>query len=363
MERFDEAVRELEALFRAGGVAVSSPDAFDAWALRCFAVQYDGCDPYRALCDARGVTPANVDRWEDVPAVPATAFKHLDLVVGAPEAAELVFRTSGTTAGPGGRGRHYVSRAGLYRAACVTAFRSHLLPDGVRPHLLSLVPSPGDAPHSSLSHMMGMVAEELCSASGWYVDGTGSLDVEGFVEAADRAEAPVVVAGTAFSFVHLLDALSARGGGVVLPSGSRVMETGGFKGRSREVSRDDLYGMVHTLLGVPPVRVVNEYGMTELLSQLYEPVLTMGEAGRGLHRPPPWLAVRALDPVSLDPVPEGSVGLLAFFDLANLGSISHLLTQDVGSVTPEGVRLTGRLPGAEPRGCSRAMDELLAASS
>ena len=140
------------------------------------------------------------------------------------------------------------------------------------------------------------------------------------------------------------------------------METGGFKGLARAVSRSDVYDGIAAATGVPSSRIVNESGMTELLSQLYEPVLSEGPDAVGTHVPPPWLRVRALDPVSLDPVQEGEDGILTFFDLANAGSVSHILTEDVGSVREEGVRFRGRLVGAEPRGCSRAMDELMSAA-
>ena len=142
------------------------------------------------------------------------------------------------------------------------------------------------------------------------------------------------------------------------------METGGFKGRSREVPRPELYRELSRALGISADRMVNEYGMTELLSQLYEPVLA-DEAPTSLedriHRPPPWLRVRALDPDTLAPRSPGQRGLLAFYDLANLGSVSAILTQDVGRVSVSGeVTLEGRAPGSEPRGCSLAMEELLA---
>jgi hypothetical protein len=99
--------------------------------------------------------------------------------------------------------------------------------------------------------------------------------------------------------------------------------------------------------------------MTELLSQLWEPVLREGAASGRVHEPAPWLRVRALDPTSLAPLAEGEEGVLAFFDPANLGSVSHVLTEDVGAVVDGRVRLRGRAAGAEPRGCSRAMDELM----
>jgi hypothetical protein len=140
------------------------------------------------------------------------------------------------------------------------------------------------------------------------------------------------------------------------------METGGFKGRSRVVGRDDLYRDIETWLGVPARRIVNEYGMTELLSQLYEPVLRERSAAERRHVPPPWLRVRALEPTTLASLPAGRTGLLAFFDLANAGSVSHVLSDDLGSVDSDGVRLQGRASGAEPRGCSLALEDLLTGS-
>ena len=115
--------------------------------------------------------------------------------------------------------------------------------------------------------------------------------------------------------------------------------------------------------GIPGERVVNEYGMTELLSQMYEPILTEGPGAAGTHIGPPWLRVRALDPLTLEELPSGEEGLLAFFDLANIGSVCHILTEDLGSVIEGRVHLVGRVLGAEPRGCSRAMDELMLAAN
>ena len=147
-----------------------------------------------------------------------------------------------------------------------------------------------------------------------------------------------------------------------LPPGSRIMETGGFKGSGREIGRGELHARVEAATGVPSDCIVGEYGMTELLSQLYEPVLSEGAGARGAYVAPPWLRVRALDPMTLEELPAGAEGILAFFDLANAGSICHVLTEDVGSVSAGRVRLSGRARGAEPRGCSLAMDELMVAA-
>jgi hypothetical protein len=137
------------------------------------------------------------------------------------------------------------------------------------------------------------------------------------------------------------------------------METGGLKGTGREIGRAELYERIAAATGVPEDRIVSEYGMTELLSQLYTPVLAEGASDPVEHVAPPWLAVRALDPMTLEEVAEGETGLLSFYDLANAGSVSHLLTEDLGRVVAGRVRLEGRVRGAEPRGCSRTMDELM----
>jgi hypothetical protein len=171
----------------------------------------------------------------------------------------------------------------------------------------------------------------------------------------------VLILGTALALLNALERLEGEPL-ALLPPGSRIMETGGFKGAGRDVTRVDLYGRLSEATGVPLERIVSEYGMTELLSQLYEPVLSEGPGAVGTHVPPPWLKVRALDPATLEELPGGDEGLLCFFDLANVGSICHVLTEDVGSVWKGRVRLAGRAGGAEPRGCSLAMDELMSAA-
>lgn len=298
-----------------------------------------------------------MERWQDVPPVPAEAFKYFDFRSPHDLEPEAVFVTSGTTKGSGRRGRHAVLSLDLYLASMNAPMRQALDPEGVRPDVVSLVPSATARPDSSLSVMvtegarvLGREVYEWVDADGGWVD----EEIARF-DAATR-DRPVLVLATALSLVHLLE---RPGLGRVLPPGSTVMETGGFKGVDTEVSREALYEGVAEAFAVDPDRIVNEYGMTELLSQLWEPVLTEGPTVRGCHRPAPWLRVRALDPVSLNELPEGASGLLAFYDLANFGSVSHVVTQDVGAVVDGRVRLEGRLLGSEPRGCSRALDELM----
>ena len=181
------------------------------------------------------------------------------------------------------------------------------------------------------------------------------------VEAVARGT-PILLAGTAFAFVHWLDWLKEHSVGFDLPRGSLIMETGGFKGRSRVLDRPEFYASLSEAHGVAVDAIVNEYGMTELLSQFYDgPVAAMSgmdlEARR--HVPPPWVRTRVLDPNTLQALPTGKPGLLCHYDLANAGSVMAVLTEDLGIAVDDGFRVLGRVQGAEPRGCSLAMDDLL----
>jgi hypothetical protein len=358
---FPALAEELERRFAAGVRIPWSDQEFDALALAAFRLQFEHIPAYRAFCERRGRTPHSTTRWQDVPAVPTAAFKHLDLVVGGTTAAEALFRTSGTTRGPAALGRHFVPRLSLYRRSLLPPFALHVLAARKKIRFISLIPSPAERPDSSLSFMVGAAAEAFATEVHWLVDASGVLDVETLRRVARRsanAREPVLVLGTALALLHALERLE----GAPLPDlapGSRIMETGGFKGSGREITRVELYRQLAGATGIPVERVVSEYGMTELLSQLYEPVLAEGPGAAGMHVAPPWLRVRALDPTTLEEVQPGGEGLLCFFDLANAGSVCHVLTEDVGSVVDGRVRLTGRMPGAEPRGCSLAMDELM----
>lgn len=352
---------------REGTEATVSDARFNGLALAIFRYQHACNAPYRAYCERRGATPESISHWAEIPAVPTDAFKAARLVCGDPADTEAVFRTSGTTAGPARRGQHYFPELGLYNAALRASFRAHLLPEGARLRTISLIPPPRDAPGSSLSHMADDVIREFgAPGSGSYLSGDG-IDVPrtlGTLRKAESAGEPLCLLGTSFSFVHLMDRMREQGECVVLPHGSRIMDTGGFKGRSREVSREEMYAGIGEMLGIAPEWCVNEYGMTEMSSQFYDTVA--GDMGRvaiaeRLHRGPPWIRTRAVDPETLALLPDGEPGVLRHWDLANLYSVVTLQTEDLGVCFADGFRILGRAGGTEARGCSIAMDEMLSA--
>jgi phenylacetate-coenzyme A ligase PaaK-like adenylate-forming protein len=364
----DRVLVELEqrvlAAIRAGAGAPMADAAFNRLALDVFAFQYARNESYRRYCDTKNATPATLRDWHDVPAVPTTAFKELPLSCFPPEQAELVFTTSGTTQG-GRQGTHYIASAKLYDASLLH-FEAALLPDGARPPALVLAQSPDELPHSSLSHMFGVIARGLTEDCAYYVD-AGSLHAEALARDLSLAEAeakPVMLLGTAFAFVHFLDYCAERGLRWALPKRSRLMDTGGFKGRSREVPRDELYRLYREVFGLQAQYMVNEYGMTELCSQFYDATLIDHQARRheALRKlAPNWCRVQVLNPETMQPAADGEIGVLRFFDLSNLYSVAAIQTEDLGRSVADGFEVLGRAQGAEARGCSVALDDLLLA--
>jgi hypothetical protein len=204
------------------------------------------------------------------------------------------------------------------------------------------------------------------AASTFYVRG-GKLEASALrrrIEELPRAT-PALVLSTSFALVHLLDALgaldtrSAGTDGLALPAGSRVVQTGGYKGRSREVAADELRLAVSRVFAVDPAAVVSEYGMTELCSQFWEATAVEPMAPPGVFIEPPWARVVPVDPESLAPVPPGAIGLARIEDLANVDSAFAVVTQDRVRRSGRGFELLGRQAGSPARGCSIALDEML----
>lgn len=335
-------------------------DSFDELALAAFRFQREHVAPYAALAARRGFATSDPPRWQDVPLVPTAAFKSLTLAA-AP--AVETFRSSGTG---GERSVHHHAFPELYRAVVDASFPRFCLPAGCgRLPILSLVPDRALAPDSSLSFMVAHVLERwgtppapgaLGSATAIGARGLELGKVRSWLNAAQRGGRPVLLVATAFALVELVDTLARIDLHFRLPAGSVVFETGGFKGRARELAPAELLALTENRLGVPAGAVVREYGMSELTSQCYTRALAGEDRDRFVA--PHWVRVRVLDPATLDDAAPGTPGLLALFDLANLSSAVHVLTEDLGIAAGDGFRLVGRAAGAELRGCSLAAEEL-----
>lgn len=349
--------QEMLALLGNGMRAL--PDgAFDDLALRVFAFQHSANPAYRAYCDALGTgTPSS---WRGIPGLPSSAFKRMVVTSLAPDVAGCWFQTSGTTEWESGR--HHFDDFVLYEAALLPPF-AHFMGLGAeeRMPMLFLTPTVEEAPHSSLSHMMDVVRRAFGTDASRHFVSEGRLDTDALfstlreVESAGR---PVMLLGTGFAFVHALDAMAECGAAFTLPVGCRIMETGGFKGRSRDIPRDSFYPALARAFGVPPECLINEYGMTELSSQFYDRSMVDGVATEW-KAGPPWACVLAVDPLTGAPVQDGRPGLLRIVDLANLASVAFVQTEDVGIVRGDLFRVFGRVGGASLRGCSVGAEDLL----
>jgi len=341
-------------------------ERFERLALELFAFQFEHCAPYAAFCRGRGRTPETLRSWRDVPPVPTGAFKEVALHSFPADRCMRRFLTSGTSTAV--RGALHLDTLEIYEASSLSTFRRHVFPDlhpDGRATIRVLAPSAAEAPDSSLSHMFAVVLRELGARdSGFDVEGAAlqSDRLLASIEACAGAGRPVALCGTAFAFVHLLEELERRRVRYALPDGSRLMECGGFKGRSREMPRPELYALLEGALGIPMEMMVNQYGMTELGSQFYDSVLLFpAELRRKLG--PPWARVIVIDPETGEPAAPGEVGAIVVFDLANTGAVSAVQTADLGRTAPDGFEVLGREPGAEERGCSIAVDELLTEST
>jgi hypothetical protein len=373
---------------------------FNELAQSLFALQFAQNAPYRRFCQARKVVPESVSTWTQVPPVPASAFKELEMSSLSPHERTTVFYSSGTTDDRPSRHFHNAESLALYEASLIPWFRRHVfagaekvgqafhlvhpdLSDKIdgpreRPALLCiLTPPPADAPHSSLVHMFETVRREFGTTgsvfTGAVSDGVWILDLTQTVSTLHQAVSinrPIAILGTAFSFVHLLDHCSARGIRFALPSGSRALETGGYKGRSRSLSKKELHEFIADFLGLPASHIVREYGMTELSSQAYDQTVpscelrvpgSRGETlagtpntqhARRVFRFPAWARVQISSPETGREVTEGETGLIRVYDLANVRSVMAIQTEDLGIRRGNGFELLGRAAAAEPRGCS-----------
>jgi Acyl-protein synthetase, LuxE len=359
---------------------------FESLARDVFRHQFGSVAPYRRYCLTRGVHPDDVCSLDQIPALSTAAFKYAELTdtvtPGKPQDAR-VFMTSGTTAGRDERGRHRVPHLDIYRASALGHLRTMLFPDGVRTRMLSLHPTADRMPESSLAQMISWMIEEfggddvLCVADRKGVEISSALE---FLRTAERQCQSVCVMATTAALGALFEQLRSQRSRLALAAGSRLMDTGGAKGQAVPLRPGEVVEQAQALLGLDPTMAINEYGMTEMCSQLYDatsfnaPHLRGSSDSRRIDSSdnrldqhpklgPPWLDIAAVDPSTLRRVPDGNPGLLRFFDLANVGSVSAILTGDLGIVKDGTVTVLGRAEDSDARGCALGIEQFAARES
>lgn len=311
--------------------------------------------PYGRLCRARGVQDES--SLQDFPALPTDVYR-FDRISSRPDSEDVrTFRSSGTTRSE--RSLHPIQDLSLYDHSARAAAQYALFPDIGEIPLVVLAPSEREQPDSSLSYMFARFGDWFGQGPNHYVWKDGALQLDALCEVLEAQNGPVAMLGTSFAFVHALDALGTRR--FHLHGGSRILQTGGFKGRSREIEPDRLRLDLSLQFGVPDPWIVSEYGMTELCSQMYETTLRDAALFRSVKPRqlwvPGWVRATAVDPETL--APTDGVGVLRVDDIANLDSVSCVQTADLAERKGDGVVLLGRAPGATPRGCSLSADQAL----
>ncbi len=319
---------------------------FTSIALDIFAYQFRNIPLYRSYCEQVGRNLEQVTDWKDIPALPTEAFKRRDHPIAA-QACQHHFLTSGTTGEI--RGRHHFPELETYEHSIMGAWALLGLPS--KAPFVFLSQGRADAPHSSLVHMMDTLDRHQPETNSCFlIDGDGNFQLDP-LESFLKQHQPVCLFGTALAFLNLME---QNENSMHLPAGSSLIETGGYKGSGRDLEKVAFYQQLGEFFGIETERIWNEYSMTELSSQTYTQGL--GQP----HQSPPWLKVQILDPETRKPVPEGATGIIVLHDLANLHSCAAIETQDLGIYhDAHHFTLLGRDPGALPRGCSRASDQLL----
>jgi len=322
---------------------------FDALALTVFRYQATQNSTYQAYLNALGVEPAHIQRLDEVPFMPIGFFKQHQIVSAGKVTKEAIdgavcFASSGTTGA--NTSRHYLFDASLYKAISQRIFEETYgsLTDF---HILALLPSYLERNNSSLVYMVQeFVAQTESTGSGFYLHNTTELaqQIKHLLATSTRK---ILLIGVTFA---LLDWVEAAPDLSFIGESKRVivMETGGMKGRRREMVREEVHQILGEKLGVDTVH--SEYGMTELLSQGYS-------IGHGLFYPGTTMRILLRDindPFTIFPAGERRTGGINVVDLANLDSCSFIETADLGQYGPEPdtFRVMGRFDNSDVRGCN-----------
>ncbi len=307
---------------------------FESTALAVFRFQYENVPVYRQFCKAINRLPNKVNALEEIPFLPIQFFKsHQILVKGAK--VEEIFTSSGTTGNK--TSKHHVHRLALYKKTFRHGFESFYgsLDDYA---VLALLPSYLERKGSSLIYMaQDFIAQSGHPESGFYLHDYDQLSHQ--LRKLDKSGQKVLLLGVSFALLELVERESFRLKNTI------VMETGGMKGRRKEMTRNELHQRLCQGFGVHKIH--SEYGMTELLSQAYS-------KGNGLFQGTPTLQVLTREPE--DPFAirtNGKTGGLNIIDLANLYSCAFIATQDLGKMHPNHhFEILGRFDHSDIRGCN-----------
>jgi len=314
--------------------SINTDEQFKTIALQVFQYQAQHCKVYRDFITGLRIDPASIKTLEQIPFLPIEFFK-THKVISSADAVQVTFTSSGTTGIIASR--HYVTDVSWYEHSFRKAFE--LFYGDIKSYtVLALLPSYLEREGSSLIYMADdLIKQSNNPDSGFFLYDYDKLAHQ--LKKQREVNQPTLLIGVTFALLDFIDQHQIHFPELI------VMETGGMKGRRKEMIREELHDSLCRGFGVDAIH--SEYGMTELLSQAYS-------KGDGIFNCPPWMRIITRDtndPMSI--VTDGKAGGINVIDLANINSCSFIATQDLGKVYADGpFEVLGRFDNADIRGCN-----------
>nr|WP_298996913.1 acyl transferase [uncultured Allomuricauda sp.] len=314
--------------------SISNSDEFEAQCLKIFSFQFAHNSVYKSYCELLSKTPRNVSHSSEIPFLPIEFFKSKKIVSSSKQV-EAIFESSGTTGST--TSKHYITDLNVYKESYTRGF-THFFGSIKEYCILALLPSYLERKGSSLVFMVDdLVNQSQHPDSGFYLYDLKQLH-EKLIQLEEKGTKTLLI-GVSFALLDLVEQYPTK------LEHTKIMETGGMKGRRKELIREELHQKL--LEGFSVDRIYSEYGMTELLSQAYS-------LGNGIFNCPPWMRVMTRDTEDpLSPQEYGKTGGINIIDLANIHSCSFIATQDLGKVNKDGsFEVLGRFDHSDVRGCN-----------
>lgn len=313
---------------------IKTSNEFEALALAVFKFQFEHNSVYRSFCDLLYKHPSDVKQTQDIPFLPIQFFKSHKIVAN-PKAIEAIFTSSGTTGST--TSKHFVTNLQVYQQSFTNGFEQFY--GTIKDYaVLALLPSYLERKGSSLIYMVNdLIAQSQHPKSGFFLHNYSQL--KDTLLQLERQQHKTLLIGVSFALLEFVEQFQLNLKHTI------VMETGGMKGKRKELTRQELHNKLKKGFGVPHIH--SEYGMTELLSQAYS-------IGKGVFKTPPWMQVLIRDTEdALSLLPHQKTGGINIIDLANINSCAFIATQDLGKIYVNNTfEVLGRFDHADIRGCN-----------
>lgn len=320
---------------------IASESDFNALCLSVFQYQHQNNSVYRDWVTALKINPDSITNATEIPFLPIEFFKSKKVITGSFSNKITIFKSSSTTSQT--PSTHYVNNLGLYEKSFLSGFKL-FYGEPWEYCILALLPSYLERKDSSLVYMCNkLISQSRHPKSGFFLNNYDELETT--INELKSNKQKTLLMGVSYALLDLCEK------GVKLGENFIVMETGGMKGRRKEILKAELHQLLKEKLGVSKIH--GEYGMTELLSQAYS-------VGEGLYDCPPWMRFFIRDkedPLTI--LPYNITGGINIIDLANINSCSFIATKDLGRLSSEGkLELLGRYDNSDVRGCNLMMGEI-----